>query len=130
FGENAAAVPFSSDGTPFEFVVRNDSPQNVNRWNGVRITSGTGVSPVRPHSPWVFRTLMENRTRMVVAALHPNLWVSFNPGNCCLDRAWSGGMQLHGKVFNDSQRNSWINGSMYHRYPNAIFEATDEAALP
>lgn len=130
FGETAAAVPFSSDGTPFEFVVRNDSAQNVNRWNGVRITSGTSVSPVRPHSPWVFRTLMENRTRMVVAALHPNLWISFNPGNCCLDRAWSGGMRLFGKVFDDSQKNSWINGAMYHRYPNAIFEATDEAVLP
>ncbi len=130
FGENAAAVPFTGDGTPFEFVVRNDSPQNVNRWNGVRITSGTNVSPVRPHSPWVFRTLMENRTRMLVAALHPNLWVSFNPGNCCLDRAWTGGMKFHGKVFDDSQKNSGVNGPRYHRFPNSIFEATDEAAFP
>jgi len=130
FGVTAATTAFTSDGTPFEIVVRNDSPQNVNRWNGVRITSGAGVSPVRPHSPWVFRTLMENRTRMLVAALHPNLWVSFNPGNCCIDRAWTGGMRFFGKVFDDSQKNSWINGPLYHRYPNSIFEATDEAAFP
>ncbi len=130
FGETAAATPFTSDGTPFELVVRNDSPQNVNRWNSVRITSGTSVAPLRPHSPWVFRTLMENRTRMLVAALHPNLWVSYNPGNCCIDRAWTGGMRFFGKVFDDSQKNSWINGPLYHRYPNSIFEATDEAVFP
>ncbi len=131
FSETAALTSFTSDGTPFEIVVRENSPSNITRWNGLRITSGLiDSTPVRPNTPWVFRTLMENRTRLLVAALHSNLWLSFNPGNCCIDRAWSGGMRFYGKVFDDSQRNSWINGPMYHRFPNSIFEATDESAFP
>ncbi len=129
FSQNPATTTFTCDGSPFELVTRNDSAQNVTRWNGLRIVSTTPPGR-RPHSPWVFRTLMENRTRMVVAALHQNLWISFSPGNCCIDRAWAGGMQLLGKVHDDTQRNSWINGALYHRYPNSIFEATDESALP
>lgn len=132
FGAPPATTTFTTAGGNFDIIVREDAAENnLTRWNGLRITSGVpDNSPVRPHSPWVFRTLMENRTRMLVAALRPNLWLSFNPGNCCIDRTWTGGMAFHGKVFDDSQRNSWINGPLYHRYPNVIVEATDEAAFP
>lgn len=85
----------------------------------------------RPRDPWVFRVVMENRTRMLVAALHSDLWLSFSPDNCGVDRVWSGGMDFKGKVFPDfSQKNSWVSGVVHHRAPNAIFEATDESTIP
>lgn len=42
---------------------------------------------------------------MCVAALHPNLWLAYDPATCALERAF-GGAEFHGKVYDFGQQNT------------------------
>ena len=66
--------------------------------------SGRGASPVttpreRPRDPWVFRTVLDENPRMIVAALDTSLWVAYDATDCSLKRAWSGGVKFDGAVY-------------------------------
>jgi hypothetical protein len=94
--------------------------------------AGTSLAdPVRGRDPWAFRLTLENKTRMLVAALRPDLWVSYNPANGNLHKVWSGGIQFRGKVYDFGQQNSITSGTTYHLQKNAfLFSATNEAVIP
>lgn len=88
-------------------------------------------SPVRGRDPWAFRMILENKTRMLVAALRSDLWVAYNPANGTLHKVWSGGIQFHGKVYDYGQQNSATSGTTYHLQKNAfLLSAMDEASIP
>ncbi|MDB6076478.1 MAG: Cytochrome c class [Akkermansiaceae bacterium] len=87
--------------------------------------------PVRGRDPWAFRLAMENKPRMLVVALRPDLWAAYNPANGTLHKVWSGGMTFRGKVYDFGQRNSVTQGTTYHLLEKAfLLSATSESSLP
>ena len=88
-------------------------------------------APVRGRDPWAFRLTLENKTRMLVAALRPDLWVAYNPANGTLHKVWNGGIQFHGKVYDFGQQNSVTLGDTYHLQKRAtLFSAENENTIP
>ena len=56
---------------------------------------------VRPLDPFVFRTTLDDRPRMISLALHPQLWVAYDAATCGLYKAWNGRIKFQGAVFNN-----------------------------
>jgi hypothetical protein len=93
-------------------------------------TGGMAETP-RGRDPWAFRLTLENKTRMLVAALRSDLWVAYNPANGTLHKVWSGGIQFRGKVYDFSQQNSATTGTTYHLLKKAfLLSATNESVIP
>lgn len=85
----------------------------------------------RGRDPWAFRLTLENKTRMLVAALRSDLWVAYNPANGTLHKVWSGGIQFRGKVYDFGQQNSVTSGTSYHTLKKAaLLSATNESIIP
>jgi hypothetical protein len=53
----------------------------------------------RPRDPWVFRSVLDGRARMVTIALSPELWVAYDAAHCGFYRAWKGGVLFEGAVY-------------------------------
>jgi len=53
----------------------------------------------RPHSPWVFRSVMDSMPRMVTLALHDDLWASYHTMTGALYKTWKGGVNFDGAVY-------------------------------
>jgi cytochrome c len=53
----------------------------------------------RPSDPWVFRSVLDKKPRMVTAALHDNLYVAYDARQCQLYKAWKGGVIFDGAVY-------------------------------
>ena len=53
----------------------------------------------RPRDPFVFRSVLDERPRMVTVALDDEMWVAYDATHCGLYRAWKGGVVLQGAVF-------------------------------
>ena len=57
-------------------------------------------SPIqRPRDPWVFRSVLDQRARMVTIALSSDMWVAYDATWCGLYKAWKGGVQFDGAVY-------------------------------
>ena len=54
----------------------------------------------RPNDPWVFRSVIDKQPRMITFALNNNLWVSYSTDSCSLYKAWPGGVDFTGAVYN------------------------------
>lgn len=54
----------------------------------------------RPNDPWVFRSVLDKQPRMITFALNDNLWVAYSTDSCALYKAWSGGVDFTGAVYN------------------------------
>jgi len=64
------------------------------------ISSCTGPSaPDRPRDPWVFRSVLDERPRMITIALHKNMWSAYDTQKCGLYKAWKGGIDFDGAVY-------------------------------
>lgn len=61
--------------------------------------SDTSTDVQRPHSPWVFRSVMDETPRAITLALHDNLWVSYSAENASLLKAWKGSVNFDGAVY-------------------------------
>lgn len=77
------------------------------------------ANPVRGRTPFVFRTIFEDKPRMCVAALHPEFWVAYDPATCSLERACSG-VEFHGKVYDFSQQNTKARPPIWFEQPNVL----------
>jgi hypothetical protein len=109
------------------------SPRSTN----IFVERGSGqdqppiVPEVRPgkdgrgRDPWVFRLIFEDRTRMVVIALRPDLWYVFNPETCSPFKVWEGKMDFRGKVWDFSQDNSRAAGRVLAYAPTEILTLVD-----
>ncbi|MFT4761346.1 MAG: cytochrome c [Paraglaciecola sp.] len=73
----------------------------------------------RPHSPWVFRSVMDSMPRMVTLALHDNLWASYHTQTGALYKTWRGGVNFDGAVYTTAhgpQPSSLGNGWTQNQY--------------
>lgn len=86
--------------------------------------SRKNAAPVfdRPNDPWVFRSVLDKTPRMVTLALEDRLWVAYSTDSCSLYKAWSGGVNFVGAVYNTAHGpqpttlgNSWFENK--HRQP-------------
>jgi cytochrome c len=54
----------------------------------------------RPRDPWVFRSVLNSRPRMITVALNDRLWTAYDATHCGLYMAWLGGVNFDGAVYN------------------------------
>ncbi|MBK7935816.1 MAG: DUF1080 domain-containing protein [Lewinellaceae bacterium] len=76
----------------------------------------------RPNDPWVFRSVLDRQARMITFALDDHLWVAYSTDSCSLYKAWAGGVDFTGAVYNMrhgpqpmSMGNAWFENK--HRQP-------------
>ncbi len=55
--------------------------------------------PGRGHTPWVLRSSLDRRTRMLHFALAPNQWASYSTENGGLYQFWEGSIEWSGAVY-------------------------------
>ena len=54
----------------------------------------------RPNDPWVFRSVLDQKPRMITFALDDNLWLAYSTDSCAVYKAWAGGVAFEGAVYN------------------------------
>ncbi|MFY0608276.1 MAG: DUF1080 domain-containing protein [Cyclobacteriaceae bacterium] len=59
----------------------------------------TNKKTERPADPWVFRSVMDQKPRMVTAALSDEIWVAYDARYGSLYKAWKGGVNFDGAVY-------------------------------
>ena len=57
------------------------------------------ISIERPIETWVFRSVVDQKPRMITAALHKDLYLSYSTQTGTLYKAWKGIVNLQGAVF-------------------------------
>lgn len=55
---------------------------------------------IRPYNPWVFRSVMDNRPRMITWAIDNDLYASYSTQNGSLYKVWKGDVLFEGAVYN------------------------------
>ena len=53
----------------------------------------------RPANPWVFRSVLDIKPRMITFALNDNLWAAYSTQNGALYKAWKGYVEFDGAVY-------------------------------
>lgn len=53
----------------------------------------------RPRDPWVFRSVLDGRPRIVTIALSDEMWIAYDATTCGLYKAWKGGVTFEGAVY-------------------------------
>jgi len=76
----------------------------------------------RPHDPWVFRSVLRSKARMITVALHDDLWAAHNTETGTLYKVWKGGVNSDGAVYTTA------HGPQPSSLGNAYFENKYEAA--
>ncbi|MEI6412525.1 MAG: PA14 domain-containing protein, partial [Bacteroidota bacterium] len=54
----------------------------------------------RPNDPWVFRSVLDKKPRMITFALDDHLWAAYSTDSCSLYKVWPGGVDFEGAVYN------------------------------
>lgn len=68
--------------------------------SGDKITSAIDHFEVdRPHNPWVFRSVLDVKPRMITLALHDDMWVAYSADSGAMYKAWRGGVNFDGAVY-------------------------------
>ena len=62
----------------------------------------TTMQSSRPYSPWVFRSVLDARPRMITFALADGLYASYSTQTGALYKAWDGNVQFEGAVYNSA----------------------------
>jgi len=55
--------------------------------------------PERGHEPWVFRSVLDHRPRMITFALSKTLWAAYDTQTAALYKVWRDGVELDGAVY-------------------------------
>lgn len=56
----------------------------------------------RPYEPWIARSVLDERPRMITLALHDDLWAAYNTQTCALYKVWKGYVEWDGAVYTTS----------------------------
>ena len=64
------------------------------------IGSSQNVGIERPHSPWVFRSVLDSMPRMITLALNEKMWAAYSTQDCKLYKVWRGFVNFDGAVYN------------------------------
>lgn len=59
--------------------------------------------PGRGHSPWVLRSSLDGRPRMLLAALAPELWLAYSTETASIHQLWRGDVEFSGPVYDARQ---------------------------
>ncbi|MEM1119075.1 MAG: PA14 domain-containing protein, partial [Bacteroidota bacterium] len=62
-------------------------------------TSDPTPAVERPHSPWVFRSVLDDQPRMITLALNEKVWAAYSTQTAALYKVWSGDVNLDGAVY-------------------------------
>jgi cytochrome c len=54
----------------------------------------------RPHSPYVFRSVLDKNPRIITFALSDEIWAAYKISDCSLYKAWQGNVNFEGPVYN------------------------------
>ena len=74
---------------------------------------------IRPIKPWAIRSVLDYKPRMLTLALDSTMYVGYDLENCRFYKAWRGGVNWDGIVFNDTkviQPTTW--GAAYSEDPD------------
>lgn len=69
-----------------------------------------GNTPSRPLDPWVFRSVLDKKPRMLTVALDTACYVAYDLSTSTLYKAWKGGVLVEGAAYTDKknvQPTSW-----------------------
>jgi cytochrome c len=75
---------------------------------------------VRPMEMWAFRSVMDEQPRILTAALHDDLWVSYDVQRGLLYKAWKGDVNFDGAVY------TTVHGPQPTSLGYAFFEKSDD----
>ncbi|MBX2926945.1 MAG: DUF1080 domain-containing protein [Saprospiraceae bacterium] len=53
----------------------------------------------RPHDPWVFRSVLDDKARMLTVALHDDVWAAYSAETGSIYKVWKGGVNFDGAVY-------------------------------
>jgi len=56
----------------------------------------------RPHTPFVFRSVLDKNPRMITFALTDEVWAAYSTNTCGLYKAWQGEVNFEGTVWTDT----------------------------
>lgn len=59
----------------------------------------SGSSIERGHDPFVFRSVLDRKARIVTVALKPDFWVAYDANSCGLFKVWRDGVNFDGPVY-------------------------------
>jgi hypothetical protein len=59
-------------------------------------------APQRPADPFVFRSVLDQRVRIVTAALDARMWCAWDTTTCGLYKSWKGGVRFEGTVWTNT----------------------------
>jgi cytochrome c len=76
-----------------------------------------------PLAVWVFRSVLDQKPRMVTAAIDSSLWVAYDTQTGLLYKAWQGGVLLDGAVY------TMAHGPQPTSLGNPYFESEDQSWL-
>lgn len=89
--------------------------------SGCQSGADTASDYQRPHTPWVFRSVLDSLPRMLTVGLNDDLWVSYSAQTGALYKAWKGGVNFDGAVYTtvhgpqpSSIGNSWLENKFDH----------------
>lgn len=71
------------------------------------LVASVAVQAQRPHDPWVSRTTLDGRTHILVAALHNNLWVTYDVSRPAVFKVIDGSVNFTG-----GPMYTWAHGPM------------------
>lgn len=81
--------------------------------------SSTSTANDRPYSPWVFRSVLDQKPRIITLALHPNLYAAYYTESGSLFKTWNGEVLFDGPVYTNNHGpqpisigNSYIENDM------------------
>ncbi|MFY0652718.1 MAG: cytochrome C [Cyclobacteriaceae bacterium] len=87
------------------------------------------VTKVRPIEPWAVRSVLDYRPRMLTVALDSEMYLAYDLVHCALYRAWKGGVNWDGTVFNEikaMQPTAWGEDYYLNQYPNDTWSIIDQ----
>lgn len=64
---------------------------------------GANNVPERPLDPWVFRSVLDKKPRMLTLALDTACYVAYDLSTCTLYSAWKGGVLMEGTAYTDKK---------------------------
>lgn len=67
--------------------------------SGMLVSCDRRSETKRPRDPWVFRSVLDQKPRMVTVALHDDLYIAYDARSCQLYKAWKGGVIFDGAVY-------------------------------
>lgn len=66
---------------------------------GCSTQSLTNSEYQRDEDPWVFRSVLDQKPRMLTLALNKEMWVAYSTQYASIYKAWKGGVDLNGAVY-------------------------------